>query len=44
MKGDDVEKYYQAMSKWFHQVLPKEGIPLKAIESATVTINPNGKK
>ncbi len=44
LKGDDVEKYYQAMSRWFHQALPKEGIPLEAIESATITISPSGKK
>ena len=42
-KGEDVEKYYQAMSRWFHQVLPKEGIPLDAIERATVTISPSEK-
>lgn len=44
LKGDDVEKYYKAMSRWFLQVLPKEGIPLEAIESATITISPSGKK
>ena len=44
MKGDDVEKYYSVMSKWFHQVLKKEEIPIEVIESATVTITPSGKE
>jgi hypothetical protein len=39
-EGDDVEKYYQAMSKWLHQVLAKEGIPLDVIDSATIIITP----
>ncbi|MFX0102499.1 MAG: hypothetical protein ACFFCS_23230 [Candidatus Hodarchaeota archaeon] len=34
--GDDVEKYYAAMSKWFHGALEKEKIPLKEIESAKI--------
>lgn len=44
MKGDDVEKYYKAMSKWFHQALEKEGIPLDVIESAKITITPKDKQ
>ncbi len=44
MEGDSVEEYYNAMSKWFHDVLMKEGIPLDIIESATITITPSGGK
>ena len=29
MKGDDVERYYKSIIYWFHQVLPKEKIPIK---------------
>ncbi len=43
-EGDDVEKYYTAMSKWFHGALEKEGIPLNVIESAIVTITPKSRK
>ena len=32
MEGDSVEEYYTTMSRWFHDVLKKEGIPLDAIE------------
>jgi hypothetical protein len=33
------------MSRWFHDALGKEGIPLDVIESATITITPGtGKK
>ena len=34
--GYDVEKYYEAMSKWFHGALEKEKIPLEVIESAEI--------
>lgn len=44
MKGDDVEKYYKVMSKWFHVALEKEGIPVEVIESATITITPELRK
>ena len=44
MKGDDIEEYYQAMSKWFHRALEKEGIPLEIIEEAVIYITPNGRK
>jgi hypothetical protein len=43
-KGDDVEKFYTNMSRWFHQVLKKEGIPLNIIESAKIIISPSGKE
>ncbi len=43
-EGDDVEKYYGAISKWFLDVLPKEGISLEVIDKATLTISPRGKK
>ena len=44
MEGDDVEKYYQAMSKWFYGALKKEGIPINIIESATITLTPEYRK
>ncbi|MFX1520790.1 MAG: hypothetical protein ACFFCD_12810 [Promethearchaeota archaeon] len=43
-KGDDVEKFYKNIFKWFHQALKKEGIPLNIIESAKVIISTSGKK
>jgi len=39
-ESDDVEKYYKAMSRWFHQVLEREGIPLDVIKSAKIIITP----
>jgi hypothetical protein len=44
MEGDSVEDYYTTMSKWFHEVLVKEGIPLDVIESAIIRITPDGGK
>ncbi|MCK4568184.1 MAG: hypothetical protein KAU48_12840 [Candidatus Thorarchaeota archaeon] len=44
MEGDSVEEYYTTMSRWFHDVLKKEGIPINVIESATITITPDGGK
>ena len=44
MEGDSVEQFYTTMSRWFHDVLKKEGIPLEVIESATITITPSGGK
>ena len=44
MEGDDVEKYYNAMSKWFYGALEKEGIPINVIESATITLTPEYRK
>jgi hypothetical protein len=43
-QGDDVEKFYKSMSRWFHHVLRKEGIPLNIIESAKIIISPSGKE
>jgi hypothetical protein len=40
MEGDSVERFYMAITEWFHAVLKKEGIPLEVIESATITISP----
>jgi hypothetical protein len=42
--GDSVEEYYGMMSRWFRDVLEKEGIPLDVIESATLTITPTREK
>ncbi len=44
MEGDDIERYYSAISKWFREVLPKEGIPLEIIDKAIITLTPKGKK
>ena len=44
MEGDDVEIYYKSISKWFHEVLPKEGIPIEVIDKALIVINPKGKE
>ena len=44
MEADDVERYYTAISKWFHEVLPKEGIPIEAIDKAIIKLSPEGKK
>ncbi len=42
-EGDDVERYYKSIIKWFHEVLPKEGISMIFIESAILKITPEGK-
>jgi hypothetical protein len=42
-EGDDVERYYRSIIKWFHEVLPKEGIPIDVIDSAILKISPKGK-
>jgi hypothetical protein len=44
MGGDDVERYYKSIIKWFHAVLPKEGISIEIIDSAILKINPQGKQ
>jgi hypothetical protein len=41
--GDDVEEYYSNIYEWFHDVLPKEGIALDAIDKAILIINSKGK-
>jgi hypothetical protein len=43
-EGDSVEQYYTTMSRWFHDALKKEGIPIDVIESATITISPGKRK
>ncbi len=43
-EGDDVEKYYKAISRWFHEVLEKERIPMAVIETAILTITPDLRK
>lgn len=42
--GDDVERYYTAISKWFRKVLPKEGIPIEVIDKAIIKLSPKEKK
>jgi len=44
MEGDSVEQYYTTISRWFHDVLELEGIPIDVIESAIITITPGGGK
>ncbi len=41
---DDVEKYYKSIIGWFHNVLPKEGIPIEVIDKAILKISPQGKE
>ena len=38
MKGDDVEKSYKIVTKWFHEVLKKEGIPIEIIDEAKIIV------
>lgn len=44
LEGDDVEKYYKAICDWFHEVLPKEGIPIEVIDKAILNITPEKKE
>ena len=44
LEGDDIERYYKSIIEWFHNVLPKEGIPIKVIDKAILKINPQGKE
>ncbi len=44
LEGDSVDTYYKAISKWFREVLPKEGISLDAIDKAVILLTPKGKK
>ena len=42
--NDSVEKFYSGIVEWFHQVLPKEGIPIDIITSALLLITPQKKE
>ncbi|MFW9873315.1 MAG: hypothetical protein ACFFG0_09450 [Candidatus Thorarchaeota archaeon] len=44
LEEDDVERYYKSIIDWFHNVLPKEGIPIEIIDKAILKINPQGKE
>ena len=44
MEGDSVEDYYTGITRWFHDVLVKEEIPLEIIDSAIIKISPGGGK
>ena len=44
MEGDDIERYYSAISKWFREILPKEGIPLEIIDKAIIKVSPKEKR
>ncbi len=43
MKGDDAEKFYKDISRWFHEVLQKEKIPVEVIEEAVILVGPTKK-
>ena len=43
MKGDDVEKSYKIVTRWFHEVLKKEEIPIGIIDEAIIVIEPKKK-
>ena len=44
MEGDDVERYYKAISNWFRKVLPKEGIPIEVIDKAIIKLSAEEKR
>lgn len=44
MEGDSVENFYKVMTKWFHDVLKKEDIPIEVIDSAIITITPENRE
>jgi len=44
LRDDDVERYYKSIIRWFHEVLLKEGIPIKFIDKAILKISPKGKR
>ncbi len=44
MEGDDVERYYRAISNWFYEVLLKEGIPIEVIDKAIIKLSPKEKR
>ena len=44
LEGDDVERYYRSLINWFHEVLPKEGIPIDVLDNAILKINSEGKE
>ena len=39
MEGDNVERYYTAISQWFREVLPREGIPIEVIDKAVIKLS-----
>ena len=43
MEGDDVEKFYTPISKWFREVLLKGGIGIEVIDEAIIKLSPQGK-
>ncbi|MEJ2249888.1 MAG: hypothetical protein P8Y97_09535 [Candidatus Lokiarchaeota archaeon] len=44
VEEDDVKKYYDLIIRWFHEILPKEGIPLNIIDKAILKISAQGKE
>ena len=44
LEGDDIERYYRSIINWFHEVLPKEGIPPEVIDKAVLIISSQGKE
>ena len=43
LKGDDIEKHFKLVFKWFPEVLEKEGIPIKIIEEAKIIVEPGSR-
>lgn len=39
-EGEDVERYYKGISRWFQEVLPREGLSPDLIDKAILKINP----
>ncbi len=43
--GEDyIKRYYKSIIDWFHNVLPKEGIPIEILDKAIIIISPRGKE
>ena len=42
-EGDIVENYYKKIVAWFHEVVPKEAIPIEVIDKAIIKISPERK-
>ena len=40
---DSIGEFYSGIVEWFHNVLPKEGIPIDIIASAILLITPEKK-
>jgi len=43
-KGDDIEKHFNIVFKWFEEVLEKENIPKEIIDEAKIIAKPGAKQ